>query len=174
MCDLNTLLIRRVFPWRESRSKDNFKYCINDALSVLPVLPPDPKIHLGQNFSASALLTSGDNDSLLRRAFWDTERCLDGTYFIVCLFYFSPWRRERLPTPVFWPGELHGITESDTTERLSFSYAFFGPWEEKGVFIWRKRVDCKSVNRGCLFITSATCRGPLHLLCLALCWGLGT
>ena len=19
-----------------------------------------------------------------------------------------PWRRERLPTPVFWPGELHG------------------------------------------------------------------
>ena len=20
----------------------------------------------------------------------------------------SPWRRERLPTPVFWPGESHG------------------------------------------------------------------
>ena len=19
-----------------------------------------------------------------------------------------PWRRERLPTPVFWPGEIHG------------------------------------------------------------------
>ena len=19
-----------------------------------------------------------------------------------------PWRRERLPTPVFWPGEFHG------------------------------------------------------------------
>ena len=32
-----------------------------------------------------------------------------------------PWRRERLPTPVFWPGELHawGHKESDTTERLS-------------------------------------------------------
>ena len=33
-----------------------------------------------------------------------------------------PWRRERLPTPVFWPGELHGLygpwghKESDTTE----------------------------------------------------------
>ena len=38
-----------------------------------------------------------------------------------------PWRRERLPTPVFWPGEsqgqgslvgcrLWGHTESDTTE----------------------------------------------------------
>ena len=21
----------------------------------------------------------------------------------------SPWRRERLPTPVFWPGESHGL-----------------------------------------------------------------
>jgi len=20
----------------------------------------------------------------------------------------SPWRRKRLPTPVFWPGEFHG------------------------------------------------------------------
>ena len=36
-----------------------------------------------------------------------------------------PWRRERLPTPVFWPGEFHGLyspwgcKESDTTERLS-------------------------------------------------------
>ena len=38
-----------------------------------------------------------------------------------------PWRRERLPTPVFWPGEFHelysswGHKESDTTERLSVS-----------------------------------------------------
>ena len=36
-----------------------------------------------------------------------------------------PWRRQRLPTPVFWPGEFHGLysprgrKESDTTERLS-------------------------------------------------------
>ena len=35
------------------------------------------------------------------------------------------WRRERLPTPVFWHGEFHGLyspwgrQESDTTERLS-------------------------------------------------------
>ena len=37
------------------------------------------------------------------------------------------WRRERLPTPVFWPGEFHGLCspwghkESDTTERISLS-----------------------------------------------------
>ena len=41
-----------------------------------------------------------------------------------------PWRRERLPTPVFWPGEFHGqrslagyspwgCKELDMTERLS-------------------------------------------------------
>ena len=36
-----------------------------------------------------------------------------------------PWRRERLPTPVFWPGEFHGLCspwvrkESDMTEGLS-------------------------------------------------------
>ena len=38
-----------------------------------------------------------------------------------------PWRRERLPSPVFWPAEFHrryslqGRKESDTTERLSVS-----------------------------------------------------
>ena len=38
-----------------------------------------------------------------------------------------PWRRERLPSPVFSPGEFHGLyspwghKESDTTERPSLS-----------------------------------------------------
>ena len=36
-----------------------------------------------------------------------------------------PWRREWLPTPVFWPVEFHGLyspwghKELDTTEQLS-------------------------------------------------------
>ena len=39
----------------------------------------------------------------------------------------DPQRRERLPIPVFWPGEFHGLyrtwghKESDTTEQLSLS-----------------------------------------------------
>jgi len=43
-----------------------------------------------------------------------------------------PWKRERLPTPVFWPGEFHGLyspwgfKESDMTERLSLSSLFSG------------------------------------------------
>ena len=40
-----------------------------------------------------------------------------------------PWRKERLPTPVFWPGEFHrlyspwGRKESERTERLTFQTA---------------------------------------------------
>ena len=42
-----------------------------------------------------------------------------------------PWRRERLPTPVFWPGAFHGLysprgrKESDVTERLSLHFCLF-------------------------------------------------
>ena len=45
-----------------------------------------------------------------------------------------PWRRERLPTPVFWPGEFHGLysprghKESDNTERLSLSLSRIPSW----------------------------------------------
>ena len=31
-------------------------------------------------------------------------------HIILKLFvHYDPWRRERLPTPVFWPGEFHGL-----------------------------------------------------------------
>ena len=41
-----------------------------------------------------------------------------------------PWRRERLPTPVFWPGEFRGLyspwghKELDTPERFSLHFSF--------------------------------------------------
>ena len=51
-----------------------------------------------------------------------------------------PWRRIRLPTPVFWPGEFHGQRslagcspwghkELDTAEQLSLS-----KYQQQGVF----------------------------------------
>ena len=45
--------------------------------------------------------------------------------WVQSLGWEDPWRRERLPTPVFRPGEFHGLyspwgrKELDTTEQLS-------------------------------------------------------
>ena len=41
-----------------------------------------------------------------------------------------PWRRERLPTPVFWPGEFHGLSsprgrKEDTTAQLLLHFTTY-------------------------------------------------
>ena len=47
--------------------------------------------------------------------------------WVQSLSWEDPWRRDRLLTPVFWPGEFYGLyspwghKESDTTECLSLS-----------------------------------------------------
>ena len=35
----------------------------------------------------------------------------------------SPWRRDRLPTPVFWPGEFHGL--NSWSQRVGHDWATF-------------------------------------------------
>ena len=56
-------------------------------------------------------------------ALWET--------WVQTLGWEDPLRRERLPTPVFWPGEFHGLyspwgrKELDTTEQLSPSLSVF-------------------------------------------------
>ena len=53
--------------------------------------------------------------------------------WVLSLVWEDPWRRERLPTPVFWSAEFHGqrslagysprgCKESDITERLSLHF----------------------------------------------------
>ena len=48
-----------------------------------------------------------------------------------------PWKRERIPTPVFWPREFHGLyspwgrKESDMTVRLSLSLLKNGKIEKQ-------------------------------------------
>ena len=45
-----------------------------------------------------------------------------------------PWRRERLPTPAFWPAKFQGLynpwgrKESDTTEQLSLNFTHLHTW----------------------------------------------
>ena len=54
-----------------------------------------------------------------------------------------PWRRERLPTPVFWPGEFYGLyspwgrKESDMTEQLSLSLLEQEMATHSSILAWR-------------------------------------
>ena len=41
--------------------------------------------------------------------------------WIQSLGWKIPWRRESLPTPVFWPGEFHGLYSSRGHEELTFT-----------------------------------------------------
>ena len=59
-------------------------------------------------------------------AVWET--------WVRSLAWEDPLERERLPTPIFWPGEFRGLyspwgrKESDTTERLSLSLSHVRHW----------------------------------------------
>ena len=63
----------------------------------------------------------------------------------------DPWRRERLLTPVFWPGEfhglysLHGVAKSQT--RLSTFH--FQPWFSQLRSLCWSYITCTSFIRGC-------------------------
>ena len=53
-----------------------------------------------------------------------------------------PWRRERLPTAVFWPGEFRelysswGRKESDMTEIFTHPFACLKPFNSFCLFLW--------------------------------------
>ena len=58
----------------------------------------------------------------------------------------DPWRRERLPTPAFWPGESRGpYKQSDTTERLSLSLER-GSWTTTKVLRAATETPCSQIN----------------------------
>ena len=64
-----------------------------------------------------------------------------------------PWRKERLPTPVFWPGEFFGLSpwcrkESDTTEQLSVSHLAILPLKLWGLDLWLGSI-ISSVAQSC-------------------------
>ena len=73
-----------------------------------------------------------------------------------------PWRRERLPTAVFLPGEFHGLyspwghKESDMNEHLSFSLAM---------------AVCLGLNRNHFQLKETfLCEDSIFLLFSGLCW----
>ena len=51
-----------------------------------------------------------------------------------------PWRRERLPTPVLWPGKFHGLYSPWGCKELdaTFTSTFYG-WEN---WLWKILIMC--------------------------------
>ena len=70
-----------------------------------------------------------------------------------------PWRKERLSTPVFWPGESHGLKELDMTERLSLHFTswFFQYICESWTI---KKAECQRTNAFELWCWSRLLRVP--------------
>ena len=80
-----------------------------------------------------------DNNTLLGASLVaQMVKCLSAMWetWVRSLGWEDPRKRERLPTPVFWPGEFHGLyrswglKESDRTEQLSlslFTFTYFLP-----------------------------------------------
>ena len=77
-------------------------------------------------------------------AMWET--------WVRALGWEDPWRRERLPTPVFWPGEfhglyiVHGVTKSRTQLKdFHFHVHFLGfPGGASGKELACQRRRCKN------------------------------
>ena len=61
----------------------------------------------------------------------------ESTYNAGDLAWEDPWKRERLPTPIFWPGEFHGLyspwghEELDMTEATKLS----DTWETPSILL---------------------------------------
>ena len=74
-----------------------------------------------QNWHPSLLITGFPDSSVGKESSYNTGDSWVGKI---------SWRRERLPTPVFWPGEFHALyspwshKESDATERLFLLITF--------------------------------------------------
>ena len=88
----------------------------------------------------------------------------------------SPWRRKRLPTPVFWPGEFQGLhsqwgcKELDITEWLTLSadiLCWVNRWALMSPFVLRGPGSPVLISS--LFLFQEICRGRQG----PLLWGLG-
>ena len=86
-----------------------------------------------------------------------------------------PWRRERLPTPVFWPDEFHGLyspwgcKELDMTERLSLTLNSFMPKfsvidYSKSPFSTHSMPNILLVGDGPWFLYLSVFQSPDHLM----------
>ena len=84
-----------------------------------------------------------------------------------------PCRRERLPTPAFWPGEFHGLSspwghkESDTTEQLSLSLFSISPMPASLSLSGSSIPGSATVFCSCFFLISYYRKATHSSICLS-------
>ena len=92
-----------------------------------------------------------------------------------------PWKRERLTTPVFWPGEFHGLyspwglKELDMTEWLSFQspshvQLFATTWTVAARLLCSWDFPGKNTGVGCHFLLQGIFLTQGSNLCLLFDW----
>ena len=93
----------------------------------LPAVPETLVQFLGQE----DLLEKGSILGLPLWLSWSTSHLQCGRPGFDPRFGKIPWGRERLPTPVFWPGEFHGLYSPwgrKETRLSNFHFHFKRPW----------------------------------------------
>ena len=91
----------------------------------------------------------------------------------------SPWRRERLSTPVFWPGEFHGLysawgrKELGMTERLSLHFKNRYLWTQCRVLLVPYPLAGKHSTNIQACSSGFMARKAKWRVSLANCWSVG-
>ena len=96
------------------------------------------KTHFGRHASLVAQLVKN------LPATWET--------WVWSLGWEDPWRRERLPTPVFWPGEFHGLYSPWGVKRVGHDWVTFTLEDieaDGGMTQLKGRVEANQTSRTC-------------------------
>ena len=118
------LLGRTVFPpWNEGPNSGSYSIiCIPEVAGISPISLDSSLLFIQPSISHNVLCICGSagKESTCNAG-------LNPGLWVRSLGWKIPWRTERLPTPVFWPREFHGLyrpwghKELEMTEKLSLS-----------------------------------------------------
>ena len=105
--------------------------------------------------------------------------CTAGDLGLILGLGRSPWRRERLSTPVFWPGEFHGLysawgrKELGMTERLSLHFKNRYLWTQCRVLLVPYPLAGKHSTNIQACSSGFMARKAKWRVSLANCWSVG-
>ena len=128
------------FPCHSSRGHSAFLPWQTSHLPMAPLWAPpdDPDWTMSSQLGHSSFLVITVILGFHHGSDGKESACMQETWVGKTWVGKMPWRRERLPTPVFWPGEfhgLHGFAKSQTWLN-DFQSLLFLTWENHLVRLW--------------------------------------